>query len=246
MSSYSGGGSNRPKLRSRIAQAMHYVDEATGAVVPPMIASSTFARDETMELRDGYVYSRYGSPTSDLLEKIICELEDGADCLTFGAGLAAFAAVFETVNSGDHIVAPQLMYHGGLTWLRRICKKRKIDLTLFDPGKPETLKQAVEAGRTKIVWIETPTNPTWEITDIAAAARIAHDAGAILGVDCTCASPVTTQALTGGRYCLSFGHQISQRSFRCYRRCADHPAKDRHVGRHNGGAQIFRHNPCSL
>ena len=71
MSSYSGGGSNRPKLRSRIAQAMHYVDEATGAVVPPMIASSTFARDETMELRDGYVYSRYGSPTSDLLEKII-------------------------------------------------------------------------------------------------------------------------------------------------------------------------------
>ncbi|VAV97438.1 Cystathionine gamma-lyase [hydrothermal vent metagenome] len=96
------------------------------------------------------------------------------------------------------MVAPQLMYHGGLTWLRRICKKRKIDLTLFDPGKPETLKQAVEVGRTKIVWIETPTNPTWEITDIAAAARIAHDAGAILGVDCTCASPVTTQALSLG------------------------------------------------
>ncbi len=198
MSSHFGGGSNRPKLRSRIAQAMHYVDEATGAVVPPMIASSTFARDADMELRNGYVYSRYGSPTSDLAEKIICELEGGEDCLTFGAGLAAFAAVFETVNSGEHIVAPQLMYHGGLTWLRRICKKRKIDLTLFDPGKPETLKQAVEAGQTKIVWIETPTNPTWEITDIAAAARIAHDAGAILGVDCTCASPVTTQALSLG------------------------------------------------
>jgi len=191
-------GRNRPKMRSRIAQAMHYVEEATGAVVPPMMASSTFARDADMELRNGYVYARYGSPTSDLLEKIICELEGGADCLTFGAGLAAFAAVFETINSGEHIVAPQLMYHGGLTWLRRICKKRKIDLTLFDPGKPETLKQAVKAGRTKIVWIETPTNPTWEITDIAAAAKIAHQAGAILGVDCTCASPVTTQALSLG------------------------------------------------
>ncbi len=193
-----GDGRNRPKLRSRVAQAMHYVDDVTGAVVPPMIASSTFARDENMELRNGYVYSRYGSPTSDLAEKIICELEGGADCLAFGAGLAAFAALFETVNSGDHIVAPQLMYHGGLTWLRRICKKRKIDLTLFDPGKPETLSDAVQAGRTKIVWIETPTNPTWEVTDIAAAAKVAHNAGAILGVDCTCASPVTTQALALG------------------------------------------------
>ena len=192
------GGRNRPSMRSRVAQAMHFVDEHTGAVVPPMIASSTFARDENLELRNGYNYSRYGSPTSDILEDIICELEDGEDALVFGAGLAAFAAVFETVESGEHIVAPQLMYHGGLTWLRRICKNRKIELSLFDPGKPETLADAVQTGRTKIVWIETPTNPTWEVTDIAAAAKVAHDAGAILGVDCTCASPVTTQALSLG------------------------------------------------
>jgi len=190
-----GNGRNRPHLRSRVAQAMHFVDENTGSVVPPLIASSTFARDEHMELRNEYTYSRYGSPTSDLLEDIICELEDGTDALVFGAGLAAFAAVFETVESGGHIVAPQVMYHGGLTWLRRICKKRKIDLTLFDPGNPETLKEAVQAERTNIVWIETPANPTWEVTDIVAAAKIAHAAGAILGVDCTCASPVTTQAL---------------------------------------------------
>jgi len=191
-------GRNRLNPRSRVAQAMHFIDEKTGALVPPIVSSSTFARDENLELRDGYVYSRYGSPTSDLLENIICELEDGADALTFGSGLAAFAALFETVESGGHIVAPGLMYHGGLTWLRRICKKRKIKLTLFDPGKPETLKSAVEAGQTDIVWIETPTNPTWEVTDIAASAKIAHEAGAILGVDCTCASPVTTQALNLG------------------------------------------------
>ncbi|HFC05007.1 MAG TPA: aminotransferase class V-fold PLP-dependent enzyme, partial [Rhizobiales bacterium] len=137
-------------------------------------------------------------PTSELLEKIICELEGGAAALTFGAGLSAFATLFETINTGEHIVAPKLMYHGGLTWLRRIAKKRKIELTLFDPGRPETLKQAIQPGRTKIVWIETPTNPTWEVTDIAAAANIAHEAGAILGVDCTCSSPVTTQALSLG------------------------------------------------
>ncbi len=188
-------GRNRPKLRSRVAQAMHYVDEHTGAVVPPIVSSSTFARDENMELRDGYVYARYDSPTVRKLEEIICELEDGADALAFGAGLAAFTAIFETVDSGGHIVAPHLMYHGGLTWLRRICKKRKIELTLFDPADPETLKSAVQSRPTDIVWIETPTNPTWEVTDIAATAKISHAAGAILGVDCTCASPVTTQAL---------------------------------------------------
>lgn len=189
---------NRPRRRSRVAQAMHYVDEKTGAVVPPIVASSTFARDEEMALRNGYIYSRYGSPTSDKLEEIICELEGGAAALAFGSGLAAFSAVFETVETGGHIVAPRLMYHGGLSWLRRICKKRKIDLSLFEPAEPETLKSALRPGQTSIVWIETPTNPTWEVTDIAAAARLAHQAGAILGVDCTCASPVTTQALSLG------------------------------------------------
>jgi len=188
-------GRNRPKLRSRVAQAMHYMDETTGAVVPPIFSSSTFARDDNMELRNGYIYSRYGNPTSDLLEKIVCELEDGADALAFGSGLAAFAALFDTVDSGGHIVAPSRMYHGGLTWLRRISKKRNITLSHFDPAKPETLEKAVKPGKTDIVWIETPTNPTWEVTDIAASAKIAHEAGAILGIDGTCSSPVTTQAL---------------------------------------------------
>ena len=188
-------GRNRPKLRSRVAQAMHYVDEHTGAVVPPIVSSSTFARDENLALRDGYSYSRYGNPTTDQLEKIICELEDGEGALAFGSGLAAFAAVFETVKTGDHIVAPRLMYHGGLTWLTRICKQRNIGITFYEPADPETLQAAVQAGRTKIVWAETPTNPTWEVTDLTVAARIAHEAGAILGVDCTCAPPVTTQAL---------------------------------------------------
>jgi len=197
MSDKSGGndGRNRPKLRSRVAQAMHYVDEQTGAVVPPIFSTATFARDENMELRNGYIYGRYGNPTSDLVEKIICELEDGADALAFGSGLAAFAAVFETVSSGGHIVAPQMMYFGAQTWLKRICRQRKIELTFFDPSKPGSLESAVKTGKTDIVWIETPTNPTWEVTDIAASAKIAHEAGAILGVDSTCASPVTTQAL---------------------------------------------------
>jgi len=190
--------SNRVKLRTRIAQAMHFIDEETGAVVPPMIATSTFARDENLELRNGYIYARYGTPTVHILEDILSELESGQDTMVFASGMAGFAAVFETVKSGDHIVAPITMYFVGLTWLKRICDYRNIRMTMFDPAKPETLSQAIEQGETKIVWTETPANPTWEITDIEAAAHLAHEAGAILVVDSTCGSPVTTRPLELG------------------------------------------------
>ena len=189
---------NRVKLRTRIAQAMHFIDKETGAVVPPMLATSTFARDDELELRKGYIYARYGTPTVHILEDILSELEGGQDTMVFASGMAGFAAVFETVKAGDHIVAPITMYFVGLTWLKRICQYRNIRMTMFDPGKPETLAQAIEAGETKIVWTETPANPTWEITDIEAAARLAHEAGAILVVDSTCGSPVTTRPLELG------------------------------------------------
>ena len=108
---------------------------------------------------------------------------------------AAVCAVFETVNSGEHVVAPRIMYHGSQDWLRRISEKRSIGLSLFDASDLNALQQAVQPGKTSIVWIETPVNPTWDVIDIAAAADIAHDAGAILVVDATVSSPVTTRAL---------------------------------------------------
>ena len=118
--------SNSVKLRTRIAQAMHYIDEASGAVVPPMMATSTFARDENLELRDGYLYSRHGTPTVRIVEDILAELEGGKEAMVFGSGLAAFTCLFETVRSGEHIVAPTTMYFAGLNWLKRICDYRNI------------------------------------------------------------------------------------------------------------------------
>lgn len=191
-------GRNGIKPRSRVAQAMHFIDEVSGAVVPPMVATSTYARNENLELRGEFLYARYGNPTVAQAEKIIAELEGGAAAMVFASGLAAFAAVFETIRSGEHIVAPTTMYFGGLTWLKRICDYRRIRMSLFDPAKPEMLAQMIEPGETRLVWIETPANPTWDVTDIAAAADLAHKAGAILGVDSTCASPVTTRPLEHG------------------------------------------------
>ena len=112
--------------------------------------------------------------------------------------MAAVCAFFETVNSGEHVVAPRIMYHGAQDWLRRLSEKRGIGLTLFDASDPDALSAAVQPGKTSVLWIETPANPTWDVIDIAGAARIAHEAGAILAVDGTVSSPVTTRALEQG------------------------------------------------
>lgn len=187
-----------PSTRSLVAQALHFIDEATGAVVPPIHSSTTFARDENYDLRGETSYARYSSPTIEKVEEVLALLDNGVGAQVFASGLAAFAALFETVETGKHIVAPQVMYHGGQDWLRMISEKRQIGLTLFDQTEPGALEAAIRPGETAIVWVETPVNPTWDIIDIQAAADAAHAAGAILGVDSTVASPVSTRPLEHG------------------------------------------------
>lgn len=181
-----------------LAQANHYINPSSGGIVPPIDPSVTFARDDDLELIGNYVYGRYANPTYEQLEGIICELESGEKALFFASGLAAIAAVFETINMGEHIVAPKVMYHGTVDWLKRISEKRNIELTLFDPSDPANLARSLIPGKTAIVWIESPINPSWDVIDIEQAANDAHAAGAILGVDGTAASPITTQALNLG------------------------------------------------
>lgn len=185
-------------LESRVVQACHYIDELTGGVSPPLQFSTTYARDSEYEYLSKFSYSRSGNPSWELLEQVCAELDGGAEARCFSSGMAAVCAFFETVNSGEHVVAPRVMYHGSQDWLRRISEKRSIGLTLFDAGDIENLRRSVQPGKTTVVWIESPVNPTWDVIDIAAAARIAHDAGAILAVDGTVASPVTTRAFEHG------------------------------------------------
>ena len=185
-------------LETRLAQACHHIDAATGGIVPPIQLSTTYARDENYEFIGDYSYSRSGNPSWVALEKVCADLDGGADALCFSSGMAAITTVLETVASGEHIAAPRIMYHGTQDWLRRISERRSIGLTLFDAADPEALRRAVEPGRTTVVWIESPLNPTWDVIDIAAAAEVAHAAGAILVVDATVASPVTTRALEHG------------------------------------------------
>jgi cystathionine gamma-synthase len=188
----------KASLESRLPHACHYIDPVSGGISPPLQFSTTYARDAEYEYLSDYSYSRSGNPSWEVLEQVCAELDGGVEAKCFASGMAAVCAFFETVNSGEHVVAPRVMYHGSQDWLRRISEKRSIGLSLFDASDIENLREAVQPGKTSVVWIETPVNPTWDIIDIAAAAEIAHAAGAILAVDGTVASPVTTRALEHG------------------------------------------------
>ena len=190
--------SNPYSMESLIVQAGHYIDQTSGGISVPIQPSTTFARDLNYEPVGDYTYSRNQNPTYDRVEQLVATLDGGREAKCFASGMAGIVAVFETVNTGEHIVAPRIMYHGTQDWLRRISAKRGIGLTLFDGTDLDDLKRAVKPGVTSIVWIESPVNPTWDVIDIAASAEIAHNSGAILAVDCTVASPVTTRALDHG------------------------------------------------
>ncbi len=189
---------NALSTRTQVAQLCHYIDQVSGAVTPPVHLSTTFARDANHELIGEHIYGRIASPTCDHVEKIAAVLDGGEEAMLFGSGMAAIAAVVETLSTGQHMVAPDVMYYAAQDWFRRISDKRGIGLTLFDATDPDGLKNAIRPGETALVWIETPLNPTWDVIDIAAASELAHEAGAILVSDCTVSPPVTTRALDLG------------------------------------------------
>jgi cystathionine gamma-synthase len=181
------------------AQALHQIDSATGGVNPPLHLSSTFVRDENYELLvPGHSYGRDENPTYLVAEKVLRELEGAADALLFSSGMAAAMGVLQSLRPGDHIVAPKVMYWGLRNWLIRFCDDWGLGLDLFDASDPDALANTVRKGETKLVWMETPTNPTWDVIDIAAAAEIAHGIGATLAVDSTVATPVLTQPIRHG------------------------------------------------
>jgi cystathionine gamma-synthase len=182
---------------TRAAQALRLIDARTGGVAPAIELSSTFARDGEYAPRQPYIYARDGGPTIEHAEAVLADLDGAAGSLVFASGMAGLVALTETLRTGEHVAAPRVMYHGALTWLHRLTERRGIGVTFFDMPEAGTLAAALRPD-TRLVWIETPTNPTWEVIDIAAAAEAAHGVGARLAVDCTAAPPCTMQALALG------------------------------------------------
>jgi len=183
---------------SVVAQALGWIDETTRAINPPIHVSSTFLRDEDNQYRSGRVYMRDQNPAFDQAEAVITELEGGHQTLLFASGMAAATAVFQGLRPGDHVLAPQVMYWSLRNWLLNFATDWRLEVELIDMTDPAAVGAALRPGSTKLVWVETPANPLWTITDIAATAELAHAAGALLAVDSTGATPVHTRPLEHG------------------------------------------------
>jgi cystathionine gamma-synthase len=180
------------------AQALGSIDSSTGAVVLPLHTATTFLRDPDNQYRRGRSYGRADNPSYDQPEALLTALEGGAASLLFSSGMAAAAAVFQSLPRDAHVVAPNVMYWGLRSWLKNFADAWGIEVEFVDATSHDALRRAVRTGRTHLVWIETPANPLWSVTDIAGAADIAHNAGALLAVDSTVATPVLTRPLALG------------------------------------------------
>lgn len=176
--------------------AGHSVDAATGAVATPIHLSTTFERDADGGYPHGYVYARGANPTRDALEEGLAALEGGEGAAAFGSGLAASSAILQALAPGDHVVAPTDVYHGMTKLLREVYMRWGLEVSFVDMTKIEEIKQAF-TPKTKLVWMETPSNPLLKITDIAAVAEVAHAAGALCACDNTWA-PIVQRPLDLG------------------------------------------------
>ncbi len=178
---------------------MQHTDPVTRAVVPPLHVSTTFYREPDNTYPAGFIYARPDNQTVRDAESVIAMLEAaGAGALLFASGMAAATSVFRALDPGDHVVVSRVMYWALRNWLAGEATRWGLRVEFVDSDNLDDLRAAVKPGRTKLVYIETPGNPLWTITDIAAAAEIAHQAGARLAVDSTAASPYHTQPLALG------------------------------------------------
>jgi cystathionine gamma-synthase len=183
---------------SLAAQAMGWVDPVTKAVVPPIHMASTYERDEDNAYRSGRIYARADNPTFDQAEATLAALEAGPKALIFSSGMSAATTCFLALAPGDHVVVPKVMYWSLRNWLAGFATRWGLEVEFVDADRTDAIAAAVRPNATKLVWLETPANPTWAVSDIAAAAEIAHKAGARLAVDSTVATPVLTRPIEHG------------------------------------------------
>jgi cystathionine gamma-synthase len=186
----------RLRIETLAVHAGHAIDPATGAVATPIHLSTTFERDAQGGYPHGYVYGRSANPTRHALEQALAALEGGAEAAAFGSGLAASSAVLQALAPGDHVIAPTDVYHGMTKLLRDVYIRWGLEVSFVDMTKIAEIKQALRPG-TKLVWLETPSNPQLKITDIARATEVAQAAGAVCACDNTW-SPIVQRPLDLG------------------------------------------------
>lgn len=180
------------------AQGFGWIENSSKGVIPGIYPSTTYEREIDGSYPTGRVYSRDQNPNYDQPEQILAHLEKGSDAMLLSSGMAAAVTVFQGLKPGDHIVAPKVMYWALRNWLLTLGAEFGLQTTFVQNGDLDAVAAAVVPGKTKLLWMETPANPTWVVDDIAAWSVIAKKAGAVLAVDNTVATPVLTRPIEHG------------------------------------------------
>ncbi len=187
------------RFDTRAVHAGQEFDPTTGAVIPPVYLTSTYVQDGIGGLRGGYEYSRGGNPTRTALETQLSALEGGIRGLSFASGLAAEDALLRTVLApGGHVVIGNDVYGGTHRLVRRVLGDWGVRHTTVDTSDLDAVRDAIELGTTKVLWVETPSNPLMKISDVAALAELGDEAGVLVVVDNTFASPALQQPIALG------------------------------------------------
>ena len=181
------------------AQALGEADPVTGGLAPVINLSTNYEQQLDGSYPQGRVYTRADNPTSEHAERTLAALEgDGCACALFGSGMAAATAVFQALLPGDHVLVARVLYWGVRKWLAEFAIAWGLDVEFTDTTDLDTVAAAIRPGRTRLLWVETPANPMWEITDLAAVCELAHAAGARVAVDNTVPTPVLTRPFEHG------------------------------------------------
>ncbi len=180
------------------AQGLGEADPFSGGLAPVINLSTNYEQQPDGSYRQGRVYTRADNPTSEHAEQLLAALEggaleDGCACALFGSGMAAATAVFQSLLPGDHVLVSRVLYWGVRKWLAEFALTWGLDVEFTDTSDLDAVAAAIRPGRTRLLWLETPANPMWEITDLAAACDLAHAAGVRVAVDNTVATPVLTR-----------------------------------------------------
>jgi cystathionine gamma-synthase len=191
---------DKPKLHRETlaAQGMGGVAAPYRDIVPPIHLSTTYERGADGSFPGGRIYSRADNPSYDQAEALLAALEGASGALLFASGQAAAAAVFQSLEPGNRVLAPRNMYWALRKWLVDFAAAWQLAIDFYDNASIDALAAKARAQRPRLIWIETPANPTWEVTDIAAASTLAREVGATVCVDSTVATPLLTRPLELG------------------------------------------------
>ena len=182
-----------------VAQAAGHVEPNYRGLAPGIFPATTYERDADLSLPGGAMYSRDDNPAFHVAEELLCRLERGTEAMLFASGMAAAAALFKALRHGDRVILPRVMYFALQAWVQGFAERFGLQVDLVGNDAQDYIA-ALSDRPTRLVWVETPANPLWTVTDIAAVAQACRACGATLAVDNTVPTPVLTQPLELGAH----------------------------------------------